>query len=141
MSGGIIDRRIALAAAALNAVAFAVLAAAWFAAAGHVRLANQLPALSWAGAAAALAASADVVLVVGARHAVRQRARAVSAWAPAVVDLGDGPGAPAAPAAADGALVVVAAGGQLAHLRDCPLVAGKATVAARTEARCAVCQP
>lgn len=134
-----IDRRVAVATGALNAVAFSIVAVAWFAAAGHVRVADQLAALSWAGAAAALAAAADIVLIVGVRHAVRQRARAVSAWAPVNVDHADG--LAAAVTAPAGELVVVAAGGRLAHVGSCPLVAGKATVAASAAARCAVCQP
>ena len=119
---------------AANLTALAVLAWTWSAAAGEVRIADQLLWASVATIAAAGVSVADVSYLLVLRRRLLDGRLAL--------DLPERAAAEAARPAPAGPTVVVA-GGTKAHLPDCLLVAGKPVQAAdehrADRARCPVC--
>ena len=117
-----------------NTVALLVLAGAWSAAAGEVRISDQLLWASVATVAAAAVSVADVSYLLVLRRGLLAGRLAL--------DLPEGNAVRPAMPEPTGPTVVVA-GGTRSHRSDCLLVTGKPTQAAEDEGpggnRCSVC--
>lgn len=129
-----------LVAVGANVVAALVVAGSWLAAAGRVRVVDQLTWLSVGSLAVLVAAAADAALVVALRRRVGARVTDLRSWAAPPSPGADGRGSlVVAPPAS--VVWVVVEGGRLAHEPTCALAAGKPVHPAPVDApACPVCR-